>query len=88
MKGRKTGGRTRGVPNKATGEVRAVIADLAKATAPRLASWLDEIDDPAKRFDLFLKMLEYDLPKLQRTELTGPDGGAVIIQSTPADDRL
>lgn len=70
MKGRKTGGRMKGVQNKTTREVKAVIAELVRETAPKLAAWLSEIEDPYKRFDIYLKVLEFDLPKLARTEHT------------------
>jgi hypothetical protein len=67
--GRKTGGRQPGTPNKATRDVRAAIAEFASANVGRMGEWLTEIDDPAKRFDLYLRAIEYHIPKLQRTEL-------------------
>jgi hypothetical protein len=74
-KGKKTGGGSRkGVPNKATTDVRAAIALLASRNVSRLEAWLLEIEDPAKRVDLFLRAIEYHIPKLARTELTGKDG--------------
>lgn len=33
--------------------------------------------DPEKAFDLFQKVIEYHVPKLNRTEVTGPEGGPV-----------
>jgi hypothetical protein len=33
-------------------------------------------------------MIEYHVPKLARTEVTGEGGGPVIIQATPTDDAL
>ena len=33
--------------------------------------------DPAKAFDLFQSVIEYHIPKLARTEQTGPNGGAI-----------
>jgi hypothetical protein len=46
-KGKKTGGGSRkGVPNKATADVRAAIATLAEECAPKLIDWLREVEDP------------------------------------------
>lgn len=44
--------------------------------------------DPVKAFELFQSVVEYHVPKLARTELTGDGGGPVVIQSTPLDDAL
>jgi hypothetical protein len=71
--GRKTGGRREGTPNKATQDVRAAIAVFAEANVNKLQAWLDRIgvDDPAKAADLYVRVLEYHVPKLARTELSG-----------------
>ena len=75
-KGIKTGGGSRaGVPNKATQDVRAAIAAFASANVGQMTVWLAGIDDPAKKLDLYLKAIEYHIPKLARSEQTGPDGG-------------
>ena len=64
-------GRKVGTPNKVTADVRKAIALIAERNVERFESWLAEIDDPAKRCDVFLRMLEYHLPKLVRSELSG-----------------
>jgi hypothetical protein len=33
------------------------------------------LEDPGKAADLYLKAIEYHIPKLARSEQTGPDGG-------------
>ena len=77
-KGIKTGGGSRaGVPNKATQDVRAAIAAFASANVGQMSVWLAGIDDPAKKLDLYLKAIEYHIPKLARSEVSGPDGGPV-----------
>ena len=77
-KGKKTGGGSRaGVPNKATQDVRAAIAAFASANVGQMSVWLASIDDPAKKLDLYLKAIEYHIPKLARSEVSGPDGGPV-----------
>lgn len=68
-KGRKTGGGSRlGVPNRATTDVREAIAEFAKANVQHMGEWLSQIDDPAKRMDLYLRALEYHVPKLGRID--------------------
>jgi len=71
--GRKTGGGSRkGIPNRITADVRAAIAVFAEANVGKLQTWIDAVaeKDPARALDLFVRVLEYHLPKLARTELT------------------
>lgn len=81
-KGQKTGGRKAGTPNKSTSRVREAIAIFAESNVENLQGWLDEIatKDPAKAADLFVRLLEYHVPKLARTELSAPDGGKLEIK--------
>ena len=78
-KGIKTGGRKAGVGNKTTVDVRNAIALIAQDNAGNFARWLNQVaaDDPAKAADLYLKAIEYHIPKLARSETTGLDGGPV-----------
>jgi hypothetical protein len=82
-KGKKTGGGSRkGIPNRATADVRAAIAMIAQNQIANVERWLGEIEDPAKRVALFLNLCEYHIPRLARTELTGKDGielGVVVL---------
>jgi len=68
---RKGAGRKAGVPNKATQEFKAHLNDLMEKAAPDMVAWLNEVDDPVKRFDILSKFAEYIYPKLQRTEHAG-----------------
>ena len=82
-----TGGRPKGSPNKATAAVREAIAVFAEGNAHKLQEWLDDVakgsngnrPDPAKAADLYLRAIEYHIPKLARTEMTGIDGGPVQV---------
>lgn len=71
MKKEKTGGRTKGTPNVATRDVRQAIAVFAEGNIHRLPGWLDAVaeKDPAKAAELFMRLLEYHIPKLARTEV-------------------
>lgn len=82
VKGRS--GRTAGTPNKVTKDVREAIAVFAQDNVEQMSTWLNAIDDPAKRLDLYLRALEYHVPKLARTDttLSGPDGGPINANLT------
>lgn len=79
-------GRKVGTPNKANREIREVISSLVNNRADNLPDWLDRIakDDPARALELYLKMTEYVLPKLSRTEHTG-GSVSISIKSILAD---
>ena len=83
-------GRPKGAVNKTTADVRAAIASLAKDNASKAQGWLDEVaeKDPAKALDLYLRLLEYDIPKLARSEHTGKDGEPLLISVTPQERKL
>lgn len=80
-------GRKAGVPNKATADVRAAISMIANEMSDDFKAWLlltasgDEgrglKPDPKGAADLYLKAIEYHIPKLARTELSGLDGGPI-----------
>lgn len=72
-KGEKTGGRKKGTPNKSTSLAREAIADFVEGNVDRLNGWLDEIaaDSPKQAFDCFMAVVEYNIPKLARTEHAG-----------------
>jgi hypothetical protein len=80
----KTGGRKAGTPNKATIEFRQTVQALLDDNRDNVKVWLAQVaeghgetkPDPAKALDLLAKLAEYAAPKLNRTEHTGPNGGA------------
>lgn len=77
-------GRAKGVPNKSTAAVREAIAKMAELNAPRFSNWLDQVaaKSPEKACDIYLRAIEYHIPKLARTEVTGQDGKPVALQVT------
>ena len=79
--GIKTGGRTKGTPNKSTGEVREAIAAFASANVDQMGDWLNAIDSPEKKLDLFLRAIEYHIPKLARNTLAGDEENPVIMKT-------
>ena len=86
---KKTGGRAKGTPNKVTTNARESIALFVDGNVDRLITWLDEIalSDPKKAFDAFMSVVEYHVPKLQRTELTGKDGKEFNLANLIAEAR-
>ncbi len=69
-------GRVQGQPNKVTRDVREAIAVFAQANVDRMGEWLRqiEVDDPGKAMELYLRAIEYHIPKLSRAMVVGdPD---------------
>jgi len=64
-------GRKPGQLNSTTKDVREAIAAFAQANVDNMTSWLNQITDPSKKMDLFLRAIEYHIPKLQRSEMVG-----------------
>lgn len=81
---RKTGGRQRGTPNKATAEARNVFAAFVETNAPKAQELFERVakDDPAKALELLAKLAEFTIPKLSRSTIDGDLGmrGTLVIQ--------
>jgi hypothetical protein len=75
-------GRPKGAPNKSTAAVREAIARMAEDNAQNFAEWLTKVaaDSPEKACDIYLKAIEYHIPKLARTEVTGAENGPLTIK--------
>ena len=69
-------GRPKGTKNKATKHIREAYQKLTEDNLENMTLWLQRIaaEDPAKAMDTMIRLSEYILPKLARTELTGNDG--------------
>ena len=89
-------GRIKGVPNKTTQNVREMIAMVAEQNAPKFMQWLDTVamgdgdkvkPDPAKAADLYLKAIEYHIPKLARTEVAGDQNQPMQMVVTWAQEK-
>lgn len=83
-------GRPKGSLNKVTTDVRAVFAQIMERNASKCEEWIERVaaKDPYKATDLLLRLAEFHVPKLARSEVTGAGGGAVIIEVTKRDLRL
>lgn len=71
-RGKKTGGRAAGTPNKATADIKSRIAALIDSRFDAINEALDQLD-PKDKVSLYLKFLEYVLPKKRedRIDISG-----------------
>jgi hypothetical protein len=67
--GFKTGGRTKGTPNKATQITREIINEVADKLRPNLERDLAALD-PKDRLQIWLKLVEFIVPKPQTMDMT------------------
>lgn len=68
-----------------TGRVRFALSQLAQNNVASVQRWLDCIelvDGPKAAMEAFLKMIEYSVPKLSRTEIKveDSDGNTAVAQ--------
>jgi hypothetical protein len=81
--GGRPGGRAKGTPNASTANAREAIALFVDQNSALLQELLIEIrqqDGPAAAFRCITDLIEYHIPKLARTELTGKDGGEMVTR--------
>ena len=70
-------------PGKATKNAREAIALLVEGNIPRMQGWLDEIaekEGPMAAWRCLQDVIEYHVPKLQRTEHANADGEPFVIE--------
>jgi hypothetical protein len=77
-------GRPKGSPNKFTDKVRANLSKLTDQKLCDLQDALEEVrsDSPAKYVELYLKMLEYTMPKLRAIDTKIDAGEGTISKIT------
>ena len=69
-------GRPPGAKNKNTVAIREAYQQLVEFNLENMSTWIAQVaaDNPEKAVDLMIKLSEYVIPKLARTEVTGKDG--------------
>jgi hypothetical protein len=92
-KGERRGGRKKGTPNKSSTAAREAFTAFVNRNTPRMQKWLDHLangvrdpkdrkkyliaPDPRAALSVLVSMGEFCVPKLARTELSGPGGGPI-----------
>jgi hypothetical protein len=69
-------GRPKGVGNKNTEHIKQAFKDLLENNVENISIWLAKVaeKDPARATELVIKLSDFVVPKLARTEVTGNDG--------------
>lgn len=70
-------GKPVGAVSKSTRNAREAISRLVDDNAERMQGWLDQIaaeQGPMAAWKCISDVIEYHIPKLSRTEMTGKDG--------------
>jgi hypothetical protein len=89
-KGKKTGGRQKGTPNRRTQARREQAAALGAGVLPLdflLAVMRDEVVDAVRRLDAAKAAAPYVHPRLTAVEHSGPDGPIEIAYSSLEEMR-
>jgi hypothetical protein len=88
-------GRIPGSKNKQTSAIRTAYQNLVEMNLESMSRWIAEVaaEDPKGAVELMIKLSEYVIPKLARTEVTGKDGDDLFKNitfefGTPANDRF
>lgn len=68
-RGKKTGGRNKGTPNKLTTETRNIIHSLLSEELPNLRKYISEVKKPELKAKLLIDLLPYSLPKYHTIQL-------------------
>ena len=83
----KTGGRKKGTPNKTTSSIRNRIQKLVDSEYEAVLSDLKELS-PKDRVNAFISMLEFVLPKLNRSEIEDVSFDVQDFLSLSKEERL
>jgi len=87
-KGNKLAGTRKGIPNKTTLEIRNAFQLLIENNQDKMQLWLTEtaMEEPARALEIILKMSEYIVPKLSRTEVKAEiTDKSIVINLRPLD---
>ena len=62
-------GKPKGTKNKATQKIREAIAKILEGKIEEVNDWIDQIEKPEEKVRALTGLIEFAVPKLQRTEL-------------------
>jgi hypothetical protein len=88
-RGDRRAGRPKGVPNKATATAREAFAAFVEGNAAKVQALWNRVarNDPARALEIFAKLTEFVLPKVARTEISGPNGQPIAVQRHELTDE-
>jgi hypothetical protein len=79
--GRKTGGRSKGTPNKKTEELAQRLADIGCDPVEGMATIaMDDANPPELRGRMYAELAQYLYPKRRATEIKTDDGPRVTFE--------
>lgn len=73
-------GRPKGSPNKSTLQFKEAVTRLLNKQ--NLHALLAQVP-PERQLEIICKLAEYAFPKLARSEVSGADGGPLIVRFPP-----
>jgi hypothetical protein len=84
MKGKKTGGRQKGTPNKLDSEAREVFIQTLEGQVPNIEKAFQEVlkKSPEKYLDLFAKYAQYFVPKKTESDIKTEVSGTFDFNET------
>jgi hypothetical protein len=83
----KTGGRKAGTLNRTTADLKGRINTLLQSQFDTVVRDLEQLE-PKDRVSAYLKLLEYAVPKLNRTEQVSTDRGTKCIRRDEDDGSI
>lgn len=85
----KTGGRVAGTPNKATADIKALAQEHCITAITMLATIMTTSESDQAKIAAAKELLDRGFGKsLQGVELTGKDGGPVVVAASALDEKL
>lgn len=77
-------GKKKGTENKVTKDTKEAVRKLIENNLDNMTLWLEKVaaKNPEKAMYIIVNLLEYSIPKLQRTEVTGKDGEKFVPENT------
>ena len=78
-------GRPKGVPNKATKDIKQHYADLIAGNLDRIQGWLDRVaeENPQAAIDLLIKLSPFVIPRNVSQEITFESPINIVIPKNP-----
>ena len=80
-------GRPKGVPNRATKDIKQHYANLISGNLDSIQGWLDRVaqEDPGKAIDLLIRLSPFVIPKNVSQEITFESPINIVIPNKPKE---